>query len=261
MKKLRVYIADADAFHVNQVRKVLSRHSEFEVIGDSRDGHSALRQITAARTDLLLVDLQLPGLDGLTLLKAVHGMRHPPVCVVCTRFYSDISVSCALKNGAAFVLYKPLVYTTLPELLLECHGMSRKLASISGDISPTTPGQRGIERARVRRFLSDMGIPATLNGSQYLVEAMAFLRDNPALMKNLSKGLYAAIAQRMETTPSCVERALRHAIGIAYARDTLRGRFATRPSNKAFLEYLLEALEQSAGDTFGDMPPSRVMEG
>lgn len=237
MKRLRLYIADADAFHTAQVRKTLARCGQYEIIGASEDGCAALKQISTVMTDLVLLDLQLPGMDGLSLLKAVRTLRHPPVCVVCTRFYSDITVSCAMKNGATFVLYKPLVYATLPDILLECHRMSRPplMALAEASLSPSGDGL-----SLVRRRISSLGIPAKLIGYQYIMEAVKLLWDRPTLIKNLSKGLYAEIAKRLETTPSCVERSIRHAVTIGYQRGELQRRFPAKPSNKVFLEYLLE---------------------
>ena len=249
MKKLRLYIADADSFHAAQVRKVLARYNQFEIIGASDDGCVALKQISTVMTDLVLLDLQLPGLDGLSLLKALHLLRHPPICVVCTRFYSDMTVSCALKNGAAFVLYKPIVYANLPDILLDCHRMTRLLSQPVNEASPSPFGTGG-EVSRIRRRLSRLGIPAKLTGCQYITEAVKLLWDSPALIKNLNKGLYAEIAALLETSPSCVERSIRHAVGIGFQRGELRHRFPTKPSNKAFLEYLMDMEEDDMESSF-----------
>lgn len=243
MKRLRLYIADADTFHTAQVRKTLARCGQYEIIGASEDGCAALKQISTVMTDLVLLDLQLPGMDGLSLLKALRALRHPPVCIVCTRFYSDITVSCAMKNGATFVLYKPIVYATLPDILMECHRMSRpQIRSFTEAL--LNPSDTGDGLSQLRHRITSLGIPAKLIGCQYIMEAVRLLWDRPALIKNLSKGLYAEIANRLESTSSCVERSIRHAVSIGYQRGALQRRFPVKPSNKVFLEYLLEMDEE-----------------
>ena len=235
--KLKLYIADVDAEHVERMRQCAERNGHFEIVGTSGNGREALRQIQECQPQLLVTDVQLPGLDGIMLLKDLQIMKQPPVSIVCTRFYSDECVSRACRYGASYFMYKPLDYNRIAEILLECWASrQRARAAVPGaerDVSSDI-GRINL----VRDIIRELGIPARLSGCQYLIESILMLDDNMALLRNLSKGLYAEIAERMDATPGGVERSVRSAIATAYARGTLNKSFAHCPTNKEFIEYL-----------------------
>ena len=86
MEKIKLFIADANPEHIERVRHALAQSETLRIAGTSCDGRSALRQIVRLNPDALLTDIQLPGLDGISLLKELRYMKRPPVCIVCTRF-------------------------------------------------------------------------------------------------------------------------------------------------------------------------------
>ena len=244
MRKIKVFVADVDDGHVESVRQSLRRCQEIELIGSATDGNEAFRQIMHCAPDMLITDIQLPGLDGILLLKALQATERPPVSIVCTQFYSGGCVSKARNYGARYYMYKPIDYGSLPDILWACwQGGCRQ--------NKYPPSQSNVEANRllrvnaIRELIRDMGIPARLSGCQYLVESVLQLDENIALLRNLSKGLYAAIAERMDTTPAGVERSMRGAIASAYARGCLEGRFKTRPSNKEFIDYLYRRVNET----------------
>ena len=110
MSRIRLFIVDVDPVHTINVCKSIASISNIEIIGTEEDGSKALKRISALHPDVLLTDIQLPGLDGIGLLKEIQLLRHPPITIVCTRFYSDISLEYAHKHGAAYFLYKPVEY-------------------------------------------------------------------------------------------------------------------------------------------------------
>ena len=235
----RVYIADMDPLFTRNVRRAFSGCHSAEIVGESGSGRQALAQIQRLRPDVVLADIQLPELDGIALLREVRRLRNPPAVVICTRFYSSASMECAYRYGASFFLCKPVDYARLPELMADC---------AAAPMPETEDDGREEARARraagVRALLMDFGISPKLNGSAYLVESVLRAGEDDLLLRNLSRGLYAELARAMDSTVSRVERSLRSAIDIAYERGSLRSRFATRPSNKQFIEYLLR---ESAG--------------
>lgn len=239
MSKTRVFIADVDAVHVEQVTRCLSRCRDMEVVGSEGDGCRALRRIADIAPDVLLTDIQLPGLDGILLLKDLRNTAKPPVSIVCTRFYSDLCVTGACRYGAEYFLYKPIDYNRLPEIIRACVRSARR-------VPPSPPmlnGRPDAARASaIRGLLSELGIPSRLTGSLYLTEALMWIQGNDALLRNLSKGLYAEVAARLDTTAPRVERSLRNAIANAFESGAMRRVFPERPTNRELIEYLMRRM-------------------
>ena len=243
MKKCRLYIADIDAQFIAGVRRAVTRCQGIEIVGSSGNGRKALGDCLRLKPDVVISDIPLPELDGISLLHEFQHFSHAPAVIVCTHFYSDASMQCACRYGASFFLCKPIEMGTLPELILECSRSSRQSAV---DIDKNAL-ENEAERARgaiVHKLLKDWGMSARLDGAVYFIEAVVHCHSDALLLKNLSKGLYAQLAQRMDTTVSRIERSMRSAIAIAYGRGSLSQCFDHRPSNREFIEYLMNAVEQ-----------------
>ena len=244
MPPVRMYIADADVGHIDMIVHYVERSGKIRIVGRALDGNQALRDIGMYRPDVLLMDIQLPGLDGLTLLKELQRLQNRPVTIVCTRFYSDIIVTKACYLGAFHFLYKPIDYNRIVEIIWDCWAASRQAARRRDTCAAS--GDRVLPQAR--RLISDLGIPANHNGFLYAMEALACLQSDPTLMKNLSKGLYVSVAHSLKATPHGVERSLRNAIACAYLRGTaLREVFPARPTNSSFLKYLYDRIQSGDG--------------
>lgn len=236
MGNIRVFIADTDEAHITHIRNSAARRDGITVVGVSMDGCETMRQIISDPPDVLLMDLQLPGMDGITLLRDLKRMKRLPVTIVCTHFYSDICVRRACQYGASYFMYKPLDYNRLMEVLTECY-------RARGDSASRMTDEPGLART-IRRKLYQIGIPASLNGSLYLTESLIRLKQDETLIQNLSKGLYAQIAESVHATPTRVERSLRNAIAIGYDRGSLKETFKAKPTNREFIEYMLNSLDE-----------------
>ena len=92
MRSLSVFIADAERLHVARVRDALERSRELTLAGAAADGREAYAYLLGHPVDVVLTDLQLPGMDGSALMRALRRTSRAPLCIVCTRFYSDFSV-------------------------------------------------------------------------------------------------------------------------------------------------------------------------
>lgn len=235
MKKVALYIADMDEAFVSRIRSAFNRQDAIEVVGSCSDGNRALKDIIRLAPDVLLTDISLPGLDGFALLREGRKLSKPPEVIVCTEFYSGACMECARRCGASFFLCKPIEPESLSALVLEC-GRNRPAIPMDGE-------SRHRQTAAAHALLKRIGMPARLAGSAYVVEAVSHCRGDAALMKNLSRGLYAELAERMDTTVPRIERSLRNAIAVAYERGALREVFTCRPSNKEFIEYIMKAVD------------------
>ena len=206
MTRARLYIADMDLAFVSRVRGAIASCAGIEIIGSAGNGRRALQDIVRLAPDVLLTDIPLPEMDGFTLLREVKRLRLPPQVIVCTRFYSEVSMQCACKYGAAFFLCKPIDPETLPGLILECGKCAADPQP--SNISPlnTEESMRGVV---AKDLLRQLGLSPRLNGSVYLLETMLHLHGDSLLFKNLSHGLYAELARRMGTGRQTINNMLR----------------------------------------------------
>ena len=244
MKQCRFYIADIDEQFTHRIRAVIAKCPGIEIVGSATNGRTALSEVLRLKPDVVMTDIPLPELDGISLLHEFRRFSPAPSVIVCTRFYSDASMQCASRNGATFFLCKPIEISTLPELILEC-GRNRQEPIIDSDKQRLENDAERLRGATVHRMLKELGMSARLDGAAYFIEAAVHCYGDALLLRNLSKGLYAQLAQRMDTTVSRIERSMRSAIAIAYDRGTLSQHFSHRPTNREFIEYLMYTVDQS----------------
>lgn len=237
---MKLLVADADVRFTELVDQYMRQYEDIELIV-THSGTDALRRIRSEHVDAILMNMALPGVDGITMLRSIRTLKEPPVTICCSSFYSDVMFEAACAYGAAFTLYKPVDPGSLHDLLISCvemHSNVRRImqAVISEDTSVQT------QSAYIRNCLVSVGIPTKLVGCSYLAEAIRLARKDGGLMRNLSKGLYMEVARRMNTTPLCVERSMRSAIAAAYKSGELRTRLPSCPSNREFISYVLQIL-------------------
>lgn len=249
MHRIKLMVIDVDTEYTLNVCRCLAGNPNIKIVCTETNGNHALNSIHRIKPDVVLTDVQLPGLDGIFLLKETHLMSNPPAFIFCTHFYSDYIIENAQRNGAAYFLYKPVDFHFLPNIIFECYhsihsSKERKYSSRSQKVST-----QAIESTRIHHLLQDMGMPPRLIGCMYLIESVLLIHENKILLSNLSKGLYAEIGLKMNTTPSCIERSLRNAISTAYNRGGLTRYFSHRPTNKEFIEYLIHAAENDCRQT------------
>lgn len=244
MKKCRFYMIDMDERFISMVRRAIAGCPGIEFTGSTGNGRTALSEVLRLKPDVVMTDIPLPEMDGISLLHQFQRFSRPPAVIVCTRFYSDASMQCAFRYGAAFFLCKPIEIRALPELVLEC-GRAQPESNVSAEELDHENEAERCRGALALGILKEIGMPARLDGAAYFLEAVVHCSGDPLLIRNLTRGLYTRLVQRMDTTVSRVERSMRSAIAIAYDRGTLSQRFSHRPTNREFIEYLMRAVEQA----------------
>lgn len=235
MDRIRMVIVDVDAGFIRKMESTLQAHSDIEIVGSANDGLSGAALIEKLHPDVVLFDIVLPGLDGISLLREITAMKKPPMAICCTQFYSSVSVESARNNGASYFLYKPIDYRSVYEIIKGCAIAYKQIQHEKNAVADSS----GISALEIRNYLVSLGLPAKLIGCSYLAEAIRLSIKDISLTQNLSKGLYLEIARNMNTTPSCVERCMRNAISAAYHTGRLGERMLTSPSNKEFINYVL----------------------
>lgn len=247
MSRIRLFIADVDEAHIANVCRAVAACEGIVVAGTAQTGGCALRQVALLQPDVLLTDIQLPELDGISLIRECGRLKSPPACIVCTRFYSPLSMEYAAKNGAVYFYYKPIDYSRLPSVVRECHANRIASRRPQADIHERDEARETTARI-AGSLLSRMGIPAQLTGYRCLVECALRLREDRMLAMNLTCGLYMEIARHSNSTIPRVERSLRSAIAVGYERGDMKRYFNYRPTNREFIEFIARQVEEALAD-------------
>ena len=242
-----VIIADNTEEFCNNLTTALKRSEGFRVLGTANDGEQAIRMVTERKPDILVLDLMLAKQDGLSVLKAIANLDRKPVTLATSRFVTDYVASAAANLGVRYLMLKPCDMTALVERLEEIRvgeGQKRTIGQTA------TPGN--IE-AMVTGIIHEIGVPAHIKGYQYLREAIIIAVNDMDVINAITKVLYPQVAKTFQTTPSRVERAIRHAIEVAWDRgdlDTLQRFFGYtvsntkgKPTNSEFIALIADKLQ------------------
>ena len=246
-KRTSILIADSDQEFCASLRAALQRSDCFQLIGIAGDGEQALRLVEERKPDILILDLMLPKKDGLSVLKAISGLERRPAVLATSGFVTDYVASTAAGLGVSYLLLKPCDTGSLMDRLEELQfGESRQ--------SPAQPRRspQSIE-ALVTNIIHEIGVPAHIKGYQYLREAIIIAVNDMDVINAITKVLYPQVAKTFQTTPSRVERAIRHAIEVAWDRgdlDTLQRFFGYtvsntkgKPTNSEFIALIADKLQ------------------
>lgn len=247
--KKRVLIADEDNAFCLQLEKSLGQ-AQVEVIGTYRTGAGLADAVREGKPDAVIMDLLLPELDGLAVLRSLREQLSGkmPLIVVVSAFASQETTAVCSDLGVSFYFRKPVDTDALAQRISQYAGVSRAQNVGAIDLTDQT---RAIEM-RVTEIIHLIGVPAHIKGYQYLREAIIMtIRDMDAI-NAITKILYPSVAKKFKTTPSRVERAIRHAIEVAWDRgdvDTLQEYFGFtvsgtkgKPTNSEFISMVADRL-------------------
>ena len=246
-KRTTVFIADSAEEFCASLSAALQHTDGFQVLGTAGDGEQAIRQILQLKPDVLVLDLMLSKQDGISVLKAISGMDKRPAILATSGFITNFVASTAANLGARYMMLKPCDMTALVERLEDIRGGENlRLAS-----APRTD-KAGIE-SMVTSIIHEIGVPAHIKGYQYLREAIIIAVNDMDVINAITKVLYPQVAKTFQTTPSRVERAIRHAIEVAWDRgdlDTLQRFFGYtvsntkgKPTNSEFIALIADKLQ------------------
>ena len=221
MEKISVLLADDNQTLLRLISDSLSKKPDIEVVGLARDGLEALEMVQTLNPDVLLLDIVMPRLDGFSTLAelAKLDMARKPRVIMLTGLTRDDFISRAMRLGADYYMIKPFDMQTLYARIVEIAATNEPLAYVDG---AAEDGQNpGSVDERVTNLFLSIGIPAHIKGYSYLREAVKMVMEDHNLINRITKELYPGIARRFSTTPSKVERAMRHAIEVAWSRGRL----------------------------------------
>ncbi|MBU5626426.1 sporulation transcription factor Spo0A [Oscillibacter sp. MSJ-2] len=238
----KVVLADASEEYRALMQSAIENSGEFSVVGSAGDGLEALNLIEEKKPQLVLVDVVLPGLDGFGLVKRINALPEAPKTILVSAFFNEHTVAEAAELGVAYFLPKPC---EMESLLDRMRGACEEQAMEEGTHAP------GLED-KVTAIIHEIGVPAHIKGYQYLREAIMIAVDDMDVINAVTKVLYPEVARRYSTTPSRVERAIRHAIEVAWDRgdlETLQKFFGYtvsntkgKPTNSEFIAMIADRL-------------------
>ena len=246
-KGTTIFIADSAEEFCTHLTGTLQQAEGFHVVGTASDGETALRRITELKPQILVLDLMLSKQDGISVMKAISDMERKPVTLATSVFVTEYVSSAAANLGIRYLMLKPCDLTALVERLEEIRG---------GESLRLTPVRRGSKtsiESLVTGIIHEIGVPAHIKGYQYLREAIIIAVNDMDVINAITKVLYPQVAKTFQTTPSRVERAIRHAIEVAWDRgdlDTLQRFFGYtvsntkgKPTNSEFIALIADKLQ------------------
>lgn len=216
MEKKKLLVLDSNQQMRNKIREHFQNNDRIEVVADFENLDSALTYIDKEEIDLIISDLVFPRIDGITFLERLRekNLEHSPKIIIVSSLYEDNLVKQALQLGVSYYMLKPVDYVAL----------EKRVEDILAPKSTNTPNKniknKALEEKITNIFLT-VGIPAHIKGYQFLREAIKMAIDNPEIINSITKKLYPSIADRFETSASKVERAIRHAIEVAWNRGKI----------------------------------------
>ena len=245
-KRTSILIADNSEEFCTTLSAALQRTDRFTVAGVANDGEQAMHLLEERRPDILVLDLMLAKKDGLSVLKSMASWERRPAVVATSGFMTDYVASAAAGLGVAYLILKPCDMEALVDRLEELRSDTVRSLGIR-----KAPGQ-SIE-ALVTGIIHEIGVPAHIKGYQYLREAIIIAVNDMDVINAITKVLYPQVAKTFQTTPSRVERAIRHAIEVAWDRgdlDTLQRFFGYtvsntkgKPTNSEFIALIADKLQ------------------
>jgi two-component system response regulator (stage 0 sporulation protein A) len=236
MKTQRLLVADSSVAFSCALSEKLAGAFELRICAD---GLQAREQLDKFSPDVLVVDMTLPGLDGISVLKAAGTMRKRPAMLALTRFCSPFIENALGELGVDYLMYKPCDMTALTERIYDLMGSHVVIPLVQTN---TAAGN----------VLAALGITLNRKGYACTMDALELLRENMGL--SMTKELYPMIAKRQRCSAASVERAIRGAVETAWLRrdekiwrqyfTPSREGFVPKPTNAVFLRTLAERLER-----------------
>ncbi len=243
MKK--VLILESNESFANELA-VHFAQTGYDVCGVTGDGAEGLKLLEKFSPSVVVMSLLLKTLDGFSVLESARGQQRKADFVVMGNFADDRLINRAIALGARYYLMKPVSAELVEE----------RVAELSDDGTAKTEKlerrRAGSLDERISSIFISIGIPPHIKGYGYLRESIKMAVENPQIINNITKGLYPIIGEKFETSASKVERAIRHAIEVAWNRgrvDAVNAIFGARvyigtekPTNSEFIALVADKL-------------------
>lgn len=257
MSKLNIAIADDNERMLELLGNIIHQDKELELVGQAENGRDVYDIIKNKEPDVVLLDIFMPKMDGLTVMEKVNtdkSLKKHPVFIVVSAVGQERITEDAFNLGAYYYILKPFDNESLLERIKDVGNVSGGRRTfcrpVQGQAVLPKP-ERNLEMD-VTDIIHEIGVPAHIKGYQYLRDAIILSVDDVEMLNSITKILYPTIAKKHQTTPSRVERAIRHAIEVAWSRgkmDTIDELFGYtvnngkgKPTNSEFIALIADKI-------------------
>ncbi|MEY8347718.1 sporulation transcription factor Spo0A [Bacillus cereus] len=257
MEKIKVCLVDDNKELVSMLESYVAAQDDMEVIGIAYNGQECLNLLKEKQPDVLVLDIIMPHLDGLAVLEKMRHIERlkQPNVIMLTAFGQEDVTKKAVDLGASYFILKPFDMENLTGNIRQVSGkasttIKRPLPSFRS--ATTVDGKPKNLDASITSIIHEIGVPAHIKGYMYLREAISMVYNDIELLGSITKVLYPDIAKKYNTTASRVERAIRHAIEVAWSRgniDSISSLFGytvsmskAKPTNSEFIAMVADKL-------------------
>lgn len=260
--KIRVLVADDNVAFGMIICEFLESQTDIEVTARVENGEDAIEMIEKTKPDIVVLDIIMPRLDGLGVLTRYKNVNSTdkPLFIVLSAVGQDTITQQALSLGAIYYIVKPFDLGVLVERvreLVRSHNPAVfRMESTISNSNSMRPSHNGDNvQTKVTQIMRDVGVPAHIKGYQYMRDAIVMAVKDREIISAVTKRLYPELAKSYKTTPSRVERAIRHAIEVAWSRgrvETINDLFGYtintrkgKPTNSEFIALVADTLRLS----------------
>lgn len=258
MKKLNIAIADDNDLLRDMLSEVISAEDDMQIVGTAKDGEEAYNMIKTKHPDVVLLDIVMPKMDGLEVLDRVRmdqDVSDDTAIVMLSAVGKEVITEDAFARGADYFIMKPFhkesLITKIKNLHEQKSGRRNRTNKLQMTSNESPVSTKSIEE-EVTDIIHEVGVPAHIKGYQYLREAIIMSVNDMDMLNSITKILYPEIAKKYNTTSSRVERAIRHAIEVAWSRgkmDTIDELFGYtinngkgKPTNSEFIALITDKI-------------------
>ena len=255
MKEINVAIADDNERILDMLGEIIEQDRDLNLIGKADNGEDIYQIIKEKCPDVVLLDLIMPKMDGLSVMEKVNTdeqIQKRPEFIVVTAVGQERITEDAFRKGASYYVMKPFHNDMILSRIKDAgNGAERSSAGQNSRGAAEKKPEYNLE-TRVTDMIHEIGIPAHIKGYHYLRDAIIMAVDDMDVLNAITKVLYPTIAKMHQTTASRVERAIRHAIEVAWSRgklDTLDELFGYtvsngkgKPTNSEFIALIADTI-------------------
>lgn len=260
MDKLTVAIAEDNELMLGLLGDIVANDEELDVVGTARNGEDIYKIIKEEEPDVVLLDIVMPKLDGLGVLDKVNQdktIKKLPTFIMVSAIGQDRVTEDAFNLGADYYIMKPfdenMIISRIKRAKKAAHRSTENQTLFVKEHAPLQEEKSETDLENdVTEIIHEVGVPAHIKGYQYLRDAIVMSVKDMDMLNSITKILYPTIAKKYQTTPSRVERAIRHAIEVAWSRgrmDTLDDMFGYtinrgkgKPTNSEFIALITDRI-------------------
>lgn len=201
-----------------QLYKLFSESGEYDVVGMATDGATAVSAIEDKKPQYVILDLVLPGYDGLCVMDKIRELELKTNVIVLSALCREEIIAKAISAGAKYFIAKPFDFAVLKKRIDELD--EEKSDSLSSETGMAKYRTASLDE-KISKIFINVGIPPHIKGYSFLREGVKMAVKDPEIINNITKKLYPMIGEKFSTTSSKVERAIRHAIEVAWNRGRI----------------------------------------